>query len=283
MRVLLPADLNGGPQQMLLAAGAAVVGLLIGSFLNVCIYRIPRDLSVVSPRSFCPGCERPISWFDNIPLLSYALLQGRCRSCHEAIPIRYAMVELLTAVAFGAVAYRYGLTASGCKWGLFESLLIVLFWTDVETWLLPDEFTLGGTAAAFLLALPVSVRGPIGEYVLGNLAPLWQSLLNAAAGGLLLAGPLWLTANVYGRLRKVDALGLGDVKLIMMIGSFLGLGLGLMALGLGAISGTLVGVPLALAARKSLSQFEVPFGAFLCSAAALLPLVISASEPSIRN
>ncbi len=278
----LPAEVGLGEWQVLVPLAAGVVGLLLGSFLNVCIYRIPRDLSVVAPRSFCPGCERSIHWFDNIPLLSYSLLRGRCRSCRKAISIRYPLVEFLTAVAFGAVAYRYGITVQGCKWAAFESLLIVLFWTDLETWLLPDEFTLGGTAAGILFALLVGVGGPIGDLILGTIAPVWQSLLNMAAGALLLAGPLWLAASVYGRLRKVDALGLGDVKLILMMGAFLGLGYGLMALTLGTVCGAVVGVPLALAARKSLAQYEVPFGTFLCGAAALVPLLIPIAGPAIR-
>ena len=129
---------------MLEACLAALSGLLIGSFLNVCIYRWPRDLSVVRPRSFCPKCEQPIGWFDNVPVLSYLLLRGRCRKCGAQIPARYLVVELLTAAAFFCAVWFLGPTLAAAKYCVFGALIIALVFSDLEERILPDEFTLGG-------------------------------------------------------------------------------------------------------------------------------------------
>ena len=127
-------------------AYAAVAGLLIGSFLNVCIYRVPRDLSVVHPRSFCPECGKPVAWYDNIPLFSYVRLKGRCRDCGKSIGIRYPLVELITALFFAASVAKYGWNIDSLKWCVFQGIMTVLFWVDLEERILPDEFTLGGSA-----------------------------------------------------------------------------------------------------------------------------------------
>src|SRR5579864_9035369 len=117
---------------------AALAGLLIGSFLNVCVYRLPRDLSVVQPRSFCPQCEKTIAWYDNVPLLSYVLLRGRCRNCRARIPVRYPIVELLTGVAFAICAIGLGVTLLALKFAIFAAILITLIATDMEERILPD-------------------------------------------------------------------------------------------------------------------------------------------------
>ncbi len=132
---------------------AALFGLLVGSFLNVCIYRWPRDLSVVQPRSHCPGCEKPIAWYDNIPLLSFVLLRGRCRGCGSAISLRYPIVELMTGCLWGWFVYKYGATPEAARWCVFCAMLITLGFADAETRILPDEFTLGGIGAGMVLAL----------------------------------------------------------------------------------------------------------------------------------
>ncbi len=152
--------------ELLHVATAAILGLLIGSFLNVCIYRIPRDLSVVSPRSFCPECENQIVWYHNIPVVSYAVLRGRCGTCRKPIALRYPLVELTTAVLFALVAVRYGWTLAAFKWALFEALAVVLFWTDMEERILPDEFTIGGTVAGLVLAFFVPVHGAVLDLLL---------------------------------------------------------------------------------------------------------------------
>ncbi len=251
---------------------AAIAGLLIGSFLNVCIYRVMRDLSVVKPRSFCPQCEELIAWYDNIPLLSFVCLRGKCRRCSARIPWRYPLVEALTAVAFALVVYRYGPTLTALKWLVFESLMIVLFWTDWEERILPDEFTLGGAVAGAAFAPLVFVPGVLGQLLLGDRKLIWQSLFNMAMGSALMSGPIWLAGVVYAKLRKREGLGLGDVKLLAMLGIFLGIDQGIRALLLGAVSGSVIGILYLLLARKDPHSYELPFGSFLCAAAAAVPL-----------
>lgn len=271
MRGRLPPDLET-PYSVLFSVAAGVFGLLLGSFLNVCIYRIPRDLSVVAPRSFCPECGKPIAWHDNIPLLSYAMLRGRCRNCRKPIGLRYPMVELTTAILFAAAAFRYTWHLAALKWILFEALMVVLFWTDLEEQILPDEFTLGGTVAGLILALFVMVPSVFGELLFPAWIPACQSLFNAALGAIFLAGPMWLLGAAYARVRKREALGFGDVKLLMLFGVFLGLENGLLALLLGAVAGSVIGLIYVFGKRKKFSETELPFGSFLCVGAALIPL-----------
>jgi leader peptidase (prepilin peptidase)/N-methyltransferase len=253
---------------------AAVSGLLIGSFLNVCIYRLPRDLSVVAPRSFCPECGKPIAWYDNVPLASYVLLRGHCRVCSKAIDIRYPLVELITAALLVWTVARYGWSIVALKWAVFEIILVVLFWTDLEERILPDELTLGGSIGGVILAIFVTVPGVIGELLLPNQRALWRSLVNATAGALFLAGPIWLVGLLYARIRKRDGLGLGDVKLLILLGVFLGLENGLLALMIGAVTGTVLGVLYIAVKREDAGSYELPFGSFLCAGAALVPLFI---------
>ncbi len=252
---------------------AAVCGLLLGSFLNVCIYRIPRDLSVVTPRSFCPECGAPIASFDNLPVLSFLFLRGQCRRCRARISLRYPVVELTTALLFGLVVFQYGYSAAALKWLIFEALLVTLFWTDLETEILPDELTLGGTAVALIMTGFVPVPGIAGDLVSGGVNPVWGSFANVIAGGIFLSVPIWLTAWVFGRLVGQEALGLGDVKLLLMLGCFLGLNYGLEAFMAGTIAGALLGgVWAILKRRKPLTQ-TLRFGCFLSGAAAFVPLI----------
>jgi leader peptidase (prepilin peptidase)/N-methyltransferase len=151
---------------MLESVVAIIAGLLIGSFLNVCIYRMPRDLSVVRPRSFCPACERPIAWYDNIPVLSYFILRGRCRHCQARIPVRYLIVEMLTAVLFFVIVAALGATAVAAKLCLLVALLVGLTFADLEERILPDEFTLGGTAVGLVLAWFIPVDDVIAHALL---------------------------------------------------------------------------------------------------------------------
>src|SRR5271165_3510757 len=144
---------------MIEALIAGLFGLLIGSFLNVCIYRLPRDLSVVHPRSYCPRCEHPIAWYDNIPVVSFALLRGRCRHCGATIPWRYPLVELLTGVAFAGAVSLLGPVIAAAKLCVFSAILIALVFAGLEERILPDEFTLGGIAAGLLFSVFVPLRG----------------------------------------------------------------------------------------------------------------------------
>jgi leader peptidase (prepilin peptidase) / N-methyltransferase len=268
MRGRLPPEFN-----LYYATAAGVFGLVLGSFLNVSIYRIPRDLSVVAPRSFCPECGKQIAWYDNVPLVSYLVLSGRCRNCDSRIRLRYPIVELTTAVLFALVAVRYGWSLLGLKWMIFEAMIVVLFWTDLEEQILPDELTLGGTITGLILAVFVMVPGIFGEMFFPAWPAIARSLLNAALGGVFLAGPIWLIGAVYAWLRKRQGLGLGDVKLLILFGVFLGLENGLLALLIGTVAGSVIGSIYVFATRKRFSETELPFGTFLCAGAGIIPLL----------
>ncbi len=250
-----------------------VCGLLIGSFLNVCIYRIVRDMSVVTPRSFCPHCSRTIGWFDNIPLLSYLLLRGKCRHCHQLISLRYPLVELLTGVAFALAAARYGMQWACLKWCVFEALLITLAFTDLEERILPDELTIGGAIAGLAFAFLIPVSGVFSELFLPRSRPLVQSLFEAILGMLFLTLPLWGLAHFWGKIRKREMLGMGDVKLLLVLGAFLGLEFGVTALLIGSVSGVAIGGTYILMTGKKAGEYELPLGAFLCLGASLVPLL----------
>ena len=262
-----------GDMELLLWPTTFLLGLIFGSFLNVCIYRIPRDLSIVAPRSFCPECGEQLSWLQNIPVLSYLFLGGRCRSCAKSIGIRYPLVELSTAILFLITALKFGFTLLSLKWIVFESLLVILFWTDLEERILPDEITLGGSVAALILASLVTVPGSFGALLLPGWRLTWQSLLNAGFGALLLALPIWLVGAGYGRLRGREALGLGDVKLLTMLGLFLGPESGLLALVIGAVGGSIFGIGLWMWTKPDSRSYELPFGSFLCAGAVLTPFL----------
>ncbi|HEY2842277.1 MAG TPA: prepilin peptidase, partial [Bryobacteraceae bacterium] len=147
--------------QVVYAVLAFLAGLLIGSFLNVCVYRLPRDLSVVHPRSHCPVCEKQIAWYDNIPVVSYGLLGGHCRHCKAAIPLRYLIVELATGASFALCVAILGPTLAALKWSIFSAILITLTATDLEERILPDEFTLGGAVVGIVLAAVVPIEAGI--------------------------------------------------------------------------------------------------------------------------
>jgi|SRR5579875_2161714 len=270
--VLMRGRLPGNYQVFSIAL-SAIAGLLFGSFVNVCIYRIPRDLSVVTPRSFCPECGIQIAWYDNIPIFSYILLRRRCRGCAQPIPARYPLVEFETACLFALVVFEYGWTLAGLKWCLFEALLVALFWTDLEERILPDELTIGGTAAGLIFSLWVAVPSVAGNLLAPTAKTPVKSLLSAALAAVVLVAPLWGLGALYGAVRKREGLGLGDVKLLLLIAVFLGAERGLYALLIGAVSGSLIGAAYILATRRNASTYELPFGTFLCAGAALVPLL----------
>jgi leader peptidase (prepilin peptidase) / N-methyltransferase len=254
------------PDAALAGAIAALFGLLFGSFLNVCIYRWPRSLSVVRPRSMCPGCERPIAWYDNIPLASYAILGGRCRHCSVRISWRYPLVETLTAAAFFYfVRSAGGFTAEALKNCLFSAILIALVFSDLETLLLPDELTLGGLAAGLAISWFVPTRDAIISAPFRNLR--LESFLEALAGAAIPSLALWAVGWIFEKLRHKEGLGFGDVKMIAMIGSFLGLRGALLSLALGAVAGSVAGIVWIVALRKDASTYPLPFGTFLGIAA----------------
>ncbi len=226
---------------------AVLFGLVIGSFLNVCIYRLPLGQSIVWPASRCTTCGRQLSWYENIPVLSYAVLRGRCRTCGERISLMYPVIEALTAVMFAATYAVFGLSwllpirlAFGCA-------MLVLLVIDLRHRILPNEITLGG----IVVGLAASFVSPD--------SPGWQdALIGAVAGG----GFLWLLSWGYRAVRHHEGLGFGDVKMLAMIGAFLGWKLMLLTLASASILGSLVAVVLMVGGRAGL-QSRLPLGTFL--------------------
>lgn len=247
---------------------AFLAGLLIGSFLNVCIYRLPRDLSVAKPaRSFCPGCETTIAWFDNIPLLSYVLLRGRSRCCKQRIPIRYPIVELATGVLFAFCVWNYGMTMEALKFAIFSAIMVDLIATDFEERILPDEFTLGGAVVGLVLAWFVPVGDDVVSLILSlediQVSPQVLSLSEAAFAGLFCCGLLWFVAWAFEKIRHKEGMGMGDMKMMLLIGAFLGLRASLFAFFLSSLVGSVVGILFIWLAKKEAGSYELPFGSFL--------------------
>jgi leader peptidase (prepilin peptidase)/N-methyltransferase len=262
---------------------AFFAGLLIGSFMNVCIFRLPRDLSVVSPRSFCPECEKQIAAWDNIPLFSYLLLGGKCRNCKRAIGWRYPLVELATGLAFALAVYTKGLNPGALKLCIFWAILIDLIATDFEERILPDEFTLGGTALGWIFSAFVPMElGIIGIFFHDKLSFRWQSFGDSVVGALFPCLTIWLIGWIYEKLRHKEGLGFGDVKMIAMIGAFLGLRGALLTLILGSVVGATGGIIYVLWTKKDMGSYELPFGSFL-GLAALGISVFDAIEPLLHR
>lgn len=224
---------------------AGLFGLVIGSFLNVCIYRLPRGTSVVFPPSACGSCGRELRWFENIPVLSWVVLAGKCAGCKAPIPLRYPLVELATGALFVATAAVTPVGALLAARLLFGCALIVLFAIDLEHQLLPNAITLPG----IVIGLAFALAGP----------PGWRSaVIGALAGG----GVLYGIAAGYYFLRREDGLGMGDVKMLAMIGAFLGWQQMLLTLVLASFSGALVGLAL-IALQRGTMKYALPFGTFL--------------------
>jgi leader peptidase (prepilin peptidase) / N-methyltransferase len=263
---------------MIEAVVAFAAGLLIGSFLNVCIYRLPRDLSVVRPRSHCPGCEKQIEWYDNIPLLSYLLLRGRCRHCGIGIPLRYPIVELATGLLFAWAVMALGPGPEALKACIFAAILVTLVASDIEERILPDEFTLGGVVAGLILAWLVPMQPAISGLFapgIGDIRAL--SLIEAAIGAGISSGALLMVAKLYEWVRHREGMGLGDVKMVAMVGAFLGLQGALLTLIAGSMIGGVGGLIFILLTGKDASTYQLPFGAFLGAAA----LAVSAFGESV--
>ena len=249
---------------------ALLFGLIIGSFLNVCIHRWPRGRSVVRPRSHCVRCRKMIPWYDNIPIFSYLALGGRCRFCGRRISPRYPMVELITGLAFFFFVRTLGVTPAAVKMCAFSAILIALIFTDLEKRLLPDELTLGGAVLGLAFAVFVPVPDITAQAILGlagvGVGGRARWLLEAAFGSLLPAIFLWLGGWIYEKLRHKEGLGLGDVKLIILVGAFLGLGNTLLSLVLGSVAGSVLGFGYIKATGKDAATYPLPFGAFLGAA-----------------
>jgi leader peptidase (prepilin peptidase) / N-methyltransferase len=255
---------------------ALLFGLLLGSFLNVCIYRWPRDLSVVHPRSHCVVCGKTITWYDNIPVVSYLALGARCRHCGARVSWRYPVVELATGLLFFYFVAQLGATLAALKMCVFSAILVALAFSDLEQRILPDEFTLGGMAAGLLLAAFVPVPESIAQLALWfmgiQVSGRVQWLVEAAFGAAVPALFLWLAGWLYRRIRHREGLGLGDVKLIAMVGSFLGLSGALLTLVAGSLAGSVIGYGYIRATAKDPSSYELPLGTFLAIAALAIAL-----------
>ena len=223
-------------------------GLLIGSFLNVCIHRLPLKQSIVFPASRCPHCGHALPWYENVPVFSYAALRGRCSSCRAPISIRYPILEALTAALFLWHWWLFGWTPLFAVRLAFACVLVVLFAIDVEHQILPDAITLPGIIVGFVCSLFLP-PGPV------------MSLAGVVAGG----GILWLIAEIWFRVRKVDAMGFSDVKMLAMVGAFLGVKLVVLVFVLSSIVGGIVGVVL-LGVRRADMATRVPFGTMLAVA-----------------
>ncbi|HYA95687.1 MAG TPA: prepilin peptidase [Terriglobales bacterium] len=292
------------PFDPLYAAPFFVYGLALGSFLNVCIHRLPRGLSVVRPGSACPACGAPIAWYDNLPVASWLLLRGRCRACRERIPPRYLLVELLTGLLFVACYATFGWTLSTFKFCSFAFLVLGLIFTDAEHKLLPDALTLSGLGIGlgFSVLVPVQdlasrllsgwVSLPVASDFSWRLLSLVDSALGAAVGASFIYG----AGAIYRRARGVEGMGFGDVKLMGMVGAFLGVKLTIFTLFAASLAGSIFGLAAVLAvwwkrtrrrvlrmhepaaaarkrawksAKMVYRYYEMPFGVFLGSMALL--------------
>ena len=233
----------------------AWLGLSVGSFLNVCIHRIPSGASVANPPSRCPGCSYQLRWFDNIPVVSYIMLGGRCRQCRAPISLRYPIVELLTMAMFLLHWWMFGWTLLMAVRLAFACALIVLFAIDLEHHLLPNVITLPGIVAGLI----VSTIVPPG-------------LKDALIGTLIGGGVLWAIGEAYYRYSGREGMGGGDVKMLAMIGAFLGWKLVLVTLVLSSVAGSVIGMTV-IALRRGDMKYALPYGTFLALGALAASLV----------
>lgn len=277
-----------------------VLGLVIGSFLNVCILRIPEDLSIVAPGSRCPRCETPIKWYDNVPVFGWIWLRGKCRTCALPISLMYPLVELATGLLFVACYMEFGLTQATVKWLFFTSLIIILTITDLRVRILPDVVNWPGFVAGVFFSAFVPPNDGSAAYLAGALfhralphpaEGALDALLGAAFGSFL----LWSVAAMYKRVRGREGMGMGDVKMMALVGAFLGIRGAFLTILLGTLLGTVAGITIIVilylvgwqrrlaerASRRGLgrvnalrwaiaSQYQLPLGTFLGIAALLV-------------
>ena len=284
-----------------IASTVFFLGLAFGSFLNVCIYRLPLGLSVVKPRSACPTCKEPIAFYDNLPVLSWLILGGRCRHCKIPISPRYLLIELLTGALFLACYWHFGWTLSMLKYSSFAFLLLGLIFTDAETKLLPDKLTLPGLALGVVFSLLVPVDDLASQFLpgivnlpfSGDITARMLSLLDSLLGAVLGASFIYGAGAIYLRWRGMEGMGFGDVKLMAMVGAFLGMKLTVFTIFTASLAGSFFGMSTVLvvwmkrthrfakrlanaqAARRRGWQsaqmvyrfYQMPFGVFLGSMA----------------
>lgn len=258
------------------AVGAFVFafGLVIGSFLNVCILRIPERKSIVLPASACPKCGAAIRPYDNIPVVSWLVLRGKCRHCKTPISGMYPLVELLTGLLFLACYLAFGLSLDAAKWAAFSAVLVVLVFTDLRERILPDVVNFTGLGIGVVFSLVVAPRDGTAAWLANRVFdypphPIVLSVADSLFGAAFGGGLLWLFSEGYFRIRGREGMGFGDVKMMLMAGAFLGLKRTLLAIFVGAFLGSLIGAIFILARKKG-SDYELPFGTFLGAAALLV-------------
>jgi len=249
-----------------------IFGLIFGSFLNVCIVRLPRKESILVPGSHCPHCKHRIRWFDNIPLVSYVLLRGRCRDCHARISPQYLVVEVLTALLLLLTFRRFGLSPEFVKYAVLMMILIVLIFTDLRQRQIPHTVTVFGICLGIVFSffIPVDSR-PVGWLAerMGLFLPeVLLSVLGAISGALVGGGLFYAVGEAFYILggRTKEYLGFGDVMLMLMVGSFLGVPLTLLTILLGSLAGSIVALSITLAAPR-FRDYHWPYGTFLGIAA----------------
>lgn len=249
---------------------ALIFGLVVGSFLNVCILRVPEGISISTPRSRCPQCKKLIPWYDNIPIFSYVILRARCRHCKKKISARYPFIEALSGLVSVLLYLKYGL---GTEWFIylcFSGALLVLAFIDLDHRILPDPITKNGIWIGVLASVYLAQPSPLVARLLRiiglettnfRLIALAASLLGIVVGG----GLLWGVAEAYLRLRGIEGMGFGDVKMMAMVGAFLGAPLTLLTIMIGSLLGSIIGLAFIRFASKT-REYELPFGTFLSMA-----------------
>jgi len=225
--------------------GAILFGAIIGSFLNVCIHRLPVRESLLWPRSRCPQCAKTIAWYDNLPILSYFWLRGRCRACRRRISWRYPLVEALNAAGYGLIIWRFGFSANALVYLLLWSSLIVISFIDLDHMIIPDRITLPGIALGLVAGTLLLPRW-------------WDSVVGLLVGGGILYFMAWISPYLFGK----EGMGGGDIKLLAMIGAFLGWKPAILTIFFGGLLGAVVGVTL-MGVRVITREAYLPFGPFL--------------------
>jgi leader peptidase (prepilin peptidase)/N-methyltransferase len=265
-QTLLSIDETTGLPFVLLLLAVVAVGAAIGSFLNVVIHRVPRDESVVFPHSRCPSCGTAIRPYDNVPVVSWLVLRGRCRQCRSPISARYPAVEALTAVLFGLTFWAGGGLTRALPFDLaFVAAIVALVFIDAEHMLLPNVITYPGLAVALAARLFAHNLYGVGFLCAdGACPPHWAlSLANSVLGAVAGGGFLWVVGWLWKRFRGVEAMGLGDVKMMFMVGAYLGWPLTLLTIFVGVLGGSVAGVGMMARRGERDMQMLLPFGIFL--------------------
>lgn len=270
-----------GLPEWLAAGGIFLLGALVGSFLNVVIHRVPLGESIVFPNSHCPKCGIAIKPYDNIPIVSWIMLGGKCRACREAISFRYPLVELLNGFIWLAMYFYVGFTPILPVFLIFGSVMVALMHIDAEHMILPNVITY--PFFIFVIAARIALPAISGrlmfpdDYIwpafeLSSYGNVAVSFVLACLGAIAGGGSLWLVGQIWKRLRGVEAMGLGDVKMMLGVGALLGWRLTLLSIFIAAFAGSVVGILLIASQKEKNLQKQIPFGVFL-GAGAIVSLI----------